>query len=483
MGLIDRALAAVSPRMAYQREAWRQAHEEIKRNYDAGRLDRLNSGWRSIFNQSGEATDTGSRDIVRARARDLERNSDVMGAVLTAIERNVVKDGINLQAKTQDEDLNEQIEALWKEWCKPRNCDVSGEQSFTEILRTTLRRKYVDGGFFLIKVYTGTLVPFQVQLLEVDELDIAQLQPKTKGNTVVAGIEVSPQRKVEGYWFRRYSADGLSQLEAQYIPAQQVIFYKHKTRPSQVREMSPMANMLTRIRDIDSYMEAVGVKERINACLAVFITKANPSSGTFGRGTRQTDPSSGYKGKSLTPGMIEELEPGDDVRPVTPAGQGGSASDYVRLVQRMAGAGIGLSYESASRDMSQVNYSSARQGLIEDEGTYSMEQQQLVDHVLREVYTEFVISAVLAGQLVVPDFWQKKKEYLQHIWIMPGRKWIDPVKEANANKTALATGQLTLAQIIGSQGRDWKEQIDEIAAITAYANEKGVKLFDEKQTG
>lgn len=468
--------ATLFPRAAYEREIYRQAHDELKRNYDAGQNNRLNSGWRSIFNQSGVATDAASRDIVRARARDLERNSDVMGGMLAALERNVVKDGINLQAKTTNETLNEKIELLWTEWMKARNCDVAGEMSFPQMLRAVVRRKYVDGGIVLVKTYTGGRIPLQLQMLEVDELDTSWTRPKKEGNTVVAGIEVDANRRPTGYWIRKYLPDGTQQLESQYIEAQRVIFYKYKNRPTQVREISPMANMITRVRDIDSYMEAVGVKERVAACLAVFVTKSTPTQGSLGRGTRPTDPSSGYQGKSITPGMIEELAPGENISTVTPPSQGGSAAEYVRLVQRMAGAGLGISYESASRDMSQVNYSSARQGLIEDEGTYAMEQEQLVSHVLDEVYSEFIISAVLSGALSMPNFWEKKGEYLRHIWIMPGRKWIDPVKEANANKVALATGQQTLAQIVGAQGRDWREHIDEMATIQKYAQEKGVEL-------
>ena len=42
----------------------------------------------------------------------------------------------------------------------------------------------------------------------------------------------------------------------------------------------------------------------------------------------------------------------------------------IKLLQRLTGAGQGISYEATSRDMSQTNYSSARQGLIEDSMTY-----------------------------------------------------------------------------------------------------------------
>ena len=51
------------------------------RNYDAGNYDRGNANWR-VLNQSAEFTDRYSRDNVRARARDLERNSDMMNSVI-----------------------------------------------------------------------------------------------------------------------------------------------------------------------------------------------------------------------------------------------------------------------------------------------------------------------------------------------------------------------------------------------------------------
>lgn len=88
MGFIDNVIAAVSPKKAYEREAWRQGLEAI-RGYDAAGFGRINAGWRA-HNESAEITDRHSRDVVRARARDLERNSDILQAVILAYKRNVV---------------------------------------------------------------------------------------------------------------------------------------------------------------------------------------------------------------------------------------------------------------------------------------------------------------------------------------------------------------------------------------------------------
>ena len=76
-----------------------------------------------------------SRETVRARARDLERNSDIMNSVILSYKRNVVGHGYQIQAATTNSSLNKQLEELWKQWCKPRNCDVTGTQSMNDILR------------------------------------------------------------------------------------------------------------------------------------------------------------------------------------------------------------------------------------------------------------------------------------------------------------------------------------------------------------
>lgn len=63
-----------------------------------------------------------------------------------------------------------------------------------------------------------------------------------------------------------------------------------------------------------------------------------------------------------------------------------------------------MSYESTSRDMSETNYSSARQGMIEDDLTYTEEVELLQGKLMVEVYETFLISAVLAGEAHHPGF-------------------------------------------------------------------------------
>ncbi len=468
---LDNIIGWISPETAYKRQAYRNALQ-LQKGYDAGTYSKQNQNWR-VFNDSAEAEDVWNRDIIRARSRDLEKNSDVMNSVIGAYKRNVFGRGYRVRSMTGDAVISAALEKAWLKWCKKRNCDVTGTQNLNQMLRMCIERKKVDGGVILLKRYTGEgFIPFQLQALEVDELDTLASSPKHEGDKVVGGIEYTPWNKPVGYYFRRYSIDGYTVENTEFVDAKDVIFMYSKRRPSQIREMSDMTPTITRIRDINEFIQSVSVKERVLACLSVFIKRALPTS--MGR-SNLADGGNGerYQGKTLTPGMIQYLNPGDDVDAIIPAGAATDATQFVKQQMRMTGSGQGLSYETVSRDMSESNYSSARQGIIEDEMTYEEDIEMLMD-ALDEIYETFVISCVLSGKVQIKNFWTDKETYLEHKWIKAPKKWIDPAKEANANKTALTTGEKTFAELASENGRDWKEQIDEMAEIQEYAASKGV---------
>ena len=120
--------------------------------------------------------------------------------------------------------------------------------------------------------------------------------------------------------------------------------------------------------------------------------------------------------------------------------------------------------------------------------TYAEEDELLAD-VLDEIYETFIISAVLAGKLLIPDFWQKKDEYFVHSFVKPPKPWIEPGKESTATKTALQTGQKTFKQVAAENGADWKQQIDDICEVLEYAKDQhnidlgGVILGQDANSG
>ena len=96
--LVERAIAAISPKWACERAAYR----EYYRSYEAGEVNRFNDDWTPI-NADTENTDKIQRDLIKARARYLEGNSDIANAAIGGIVRNVVGTGIKPQARTKND--------------------------------------------------------------------------------------------------------------------------------------------------------------------------------------------------------------------------------------------------------------------------------------------------------------------------------------------------------------------------------------------
>lgn len=473
MEWLEKAIAAISPQRAYMRQAWRQ---ELERSYDAADHSRYNQAWR-VANQSAEHEDSPSRDIIRARARDLERNSDIMKSILSAYRRNVVGYGYTLQAQTSDDAVNERLESLWKQWCKAEHCDVTGDQSLVQMARMALTRKKVDGGILIRKCYSGNwLVPLQLQALEVDELDTGWAQPHRKGNLVVSGVEYDRHKKAVGYWVKQYPLDGWDIAKPEFVPADRMIFLRSKNRPSQVREISDMAATATRIRDINEYLTAVAVKEQMAACAGLIVKRTMPTGG-LGRSGVQRGGDGDYSGKKIVPGMIMTLQTGDDVTVVDPKQTGDDATNFAKLQISMIAAGQGLNYETMSRDMHGSTYSSARQGAIEDELTY-IEEKELIMELYTKVYESFVSTAVLSGAVTIPGYFEDAEPWLRHEWAERPKPWVDPEKETNANAKAVQTLQKTFKEFCAENGTDWRTVIDDTAEAMAYAQGKGVNLYE-----
>ena len=67
----------------------------------------------------------------------------------------------------------------------------------------------------------------------------------------------------------------------------------------------------------------------------------------------------------LEPGTLQILEPGEDIKFSDPADVGGSYSEFLRTQFRAVAAAIGITYEQLTGDLTGVNYSSIRAGLLE----------------------------------------------------------------------------------------------------------------------
>ena len=178
---------------------------------------------------------------------------------------------------------------------------------------------------------------------------------------MLQGIEFDALGRRRAYWlYPTHPGDGRGALVSHRVPADRVLHLFERLRPGQVRGVPWFAPVMLKLRDLDAYDEAELVRKKIEACFAAFVTGVQDEE-TLGKARTEAD---GSRIETFEPGMIEYLEPGRDVKFAAPSASGGYA-EYMRMQLHAIAAGVGLTYELLTGDLSQVNYSSIRAGLIE----------------------------------------------------------------------------------------------------------------------
>lgn len=467
LNIVDRFIAFFSPYAACERAVYREA----LRNYDAGRGDRF-GGWLPPRNATPEETDAPYRSLLRARARDLERNNDVTQGIIGTLKRNVVGTGIVPQPLAPDDKLRERISELWEGWTKKQNCDITGCSTFYELQKMFVQRKHVDGEIFCLFTLGGKGgVPLQLQMIEADLLAEEVVKYESGINKVHGGVEVDDFMRPVAYHFK---LDPLT-WEITRVPADRVLYSFDKTRPQQVRGITGLSCSMERVRDIGEYIDSELKAARIAAAhTGVVKTGVGAAAARIGRPQKRDR--DGNVTQEIQAGLMNYLQTDEDIAFPPPGRPNVNAAGFVSAIMRFVGLATGLSYEQTARDLSKVNYSSARQGHLEDRRTYEEWQQDIINNFCQPVYEVFMDTLVLSGLVEIPDYWANRAKYSAARWVTPGWSWIDPQKEAAAGAMLLDWGLTTLEELCGGRGKNWQDVLTQRKREQEFAESIGVKL-------
>lgn len=433
-----------------------------QRAYMGARVSRLTSDWVT----SGTSADSevkSSFKALRNRARQLCRDNDYSRQALRAIQNNVIGHGIRHQGQVRmqrggrlDETMNAQIHQAWHQWMNKYRCDVSGILGFHDIERLAVRSLAESGEIFIRMIrrpFGDSKVPFALQLLEADYLIDDDVPQARDGNTVRMGIEVDQYLRPQAYHFYAnhpgdtYAGNARTNARRIRVPANEVIHLFIPERPGQTRGVTWFASALMRLHMLQGYEEAELVRARASSALMGFITSPDG----------ELTPDDVYEGERVSefqPGVFKYLDPGQSVTVPDMNAPDGQLEPFTRSMLRAVAAGLGVSFESISKNFSESNYSSSRLSLLEERDAYRVLQRYMIENFHQPVFNAWLEMAVLSGALSLPGYESNPERYRASKWVPRSWEWVDPQREVDAYKTAVRCGFKTLSQVIAEQGGD-----------------------------
>lgn len=467
--------------MARPKKTIPQHRVEVSNRYDAAGGGRRMRGWQAPGTGPNKAV-TGLQTI-RNRSRDAVRNDWTGESAnqkwVTALIGTGISPRMKRMAPGNRRDL---INMWWEEWAGASDAD--GVLNFYAQQALVARAWLESGEVFArrrVRAAGGDMrVPMQVQLIEaefVPLLDADNWPGMPTGNVIRQGIELDRRGQRVAYWMHReHPGDGAARTDNLVrVLANEVCHVYEVKRPGQLRGVPGIAPVLARLRSMSDYDDAVLERQKLANLFVAFITRGLGTGG-------DTDPltnlpldfgSEGTPLAGLQPGLMQELDYGQDVKFANPPEAGTTYSDYVRTQHLGTAAAAGIPYEIFSGDIREVSDRTLR--VLINEFRRFAEQRQwhtIIPMFCQPVRRWWADTCVLAGLLTEDEALPATLvEWAPHGWA-----YIHPVQDPQGKRMEVEAGFRSRSSVIAERGDDPEEVDRERANDLARALEMGLPV-------
>lgn len=432
--------------------------------------------------------------VLRARARSLAANNEHGKRFLTMLANNVVGPrGPYLQVRAKkdlapdqlDKIANDIIEAAWQKWCK--TADIAGRMDFAQMQRVALKGVGRDGEA-LVRIVRGKQYPggMALQLLEADRLHEELNKLLDNGNMIRQGVELTSYLKPVAYWLKSsHPGENYQQRPPliERVDAKDIFHVFLPERAEQVRGYSWFHAVIRRTHMLGDYEEAAVVAAQVGAKkMGVFTRDEETSTANALDTVADEKGSNGELVIAAEAGEFMELPPGYDLKSWNPDYPHANFESFVTECKRGIAVGLDVAVHNLTGNMTGVNYSSARIAELDEQDLWLTLQDWWIGQFVEPIYREWLASALIRGEITFPASGKslpaEKFGKFADVSTFKGRRWawVDPAKEAEAAGKKIELGLESRTNIADSQGRDFDDILQEIAAETAAAKLAGVSL-------
>lgn len=469
--------------------------------YRGARTGKYNENWIVSTETADQEMMCGDLIALRQRSRQQCKDNPIAEGTVIAFQQMVVGDGPIIRSRVQDAEARAQIQAVIDSSID--NCDTSGEKDLVQVCKNAVTSMCEDGDVMVILPIDYTRDPSDVQttidLIEADRI----MTPMGLGYTPVRhGVVYSSAGKIQGYWVRKI---GLSEQEHKYgftanlAPENFIYFPRYKAgrlsswllkrpegieRPGQSRQVPLFTSCLDTLKDMEDLMDVTVVGMRAAACIMGVIESNNPEELYDALNYDESAEKSltdkyGYGYSKMQPGTMLPLRPGEKVSLLDPKRNGAEVEPLLLRLAQFVSMKVRIPYPVLFLDLSAVNYSSYRGGVIEARKMLKGYRKSLSSNLVLPYISARIQEAWLKGKL--PAVKELTADVLKPRVDWPSWGMIDPVKETNAAIKGIAAGLTSPQRDAAERGEDAVEILRENAEYYALKKqiyqEHGVSEF------
>lgn len=467
--------------VAVRRQALMRGRGTVKRSFEAGTTDRLSKTWSTADLSDNMALRSKLRSM-RGRSRTWARDTEYGRKFLALCQTNIVGSaGFSLKvdcrndAGKPDKADSARIKAGYSRFGKRGQFDVTGKLS-ERLFDTLAVRMVARDGEALIRLVSGRdrgIHGCQLQLLPAHLLDEEHNRDLPNGARIRMGVEFDAFMKPVAYHLRQMpqSGDMHGATSQKYIvvPAAEIIHLFLSDDAEQWRGVPWAYAALRGAWQLDKFDEAALVAANVGASKMGFFRQIDPEAGPPMGSSDGDEDDAGAEGPefitSAEPGEFAVIPDGYQLENFSPEYPNGVYEPFSKSVARRLAMGLLVSYHGLTGDLREVNFSSIRQGTLDEREIWMLLQSWYIESVKEPVFSWWLGHAMMRDTDLsrLPQSKFDKFNAPQ----FTGRRWgwVDPKADVQANRESVGLGTKSRAQIIRDAGDDpetvWAELEEE----------------------
>ena len=444
MNLIDKAVAFINPQGAVDRLIARQ--KLTKFEYDAVKYTRERKGPSALSGAEDYRSNYDRVELMK-RARDLAENVGLVRSLLLKFAGHVAG-SISYQARTQNPQINNDVEAYWAEWWD--KCDISTRHTGSTLMQVAVMSMLRDGDFLFVLVRDGD-GNLKIQGIEADRLgDPFKVYTSLE---LIGGIHIDRSTGAPTAYDIYNRSIGDFYTYQLTIPSSQAFHLFDPLRIDQYRGVSAFHTAINDATDIYDIINYEKMAAKVASSQSGIVKRNNNNAADLSTLSNDEDLSgNAIKLETIESGKISYLEPGEDIIfPNGPSRPSGAFAEFHKILLRNICLGLGIPYSFAV-DPSQMSGPTARLEMQQAGRTFRRYQNLLNDKVLRPIKNIVLADAVARGLISGTEGTRTTKG----IFNFGANVSIDLGRESASAISEFKTGLRTAADIYAERGQDFE---------------------------
>ncbi len=415
--------------------------------------------------------------------RDEERNGFILPRLLDLACEQEIGVGPTLDPDTGDKDVDKRIKEKHEERAADKTkCDVQGRMNFLDQTYFVRRSVLRDGDICANMIDDkGGSRDGTVELLEADRLRSPTWAYKSSRiGKCVHGVEIDKFRKPIRYWFtgdpgmtRNIRVSDMNSIDAIDDDGNPNLLHVYNIdRVTQMRGVSPFTRVFSLIGMGGDIEFANLVKQQTVSFFAMGIRKKGmagfPTDGQYSTTEKNPDGTTFDRLiQQVGPGMMIQLHDGEELQGFSPNVPGDSFFQHMRLILQEICVTLGLSLVQVLLDASETNFSGYRGATDSSRKQCKHNRKRVTEQQwLTPVHLWHMRRLVDSDSILRNAYKRLGDAIFRHKWKWPGWDYIEPSKDANADKTKRENLLSPLSQIYGDRGLE----VDDVRAAIIRDN-------------